>query len=610
MFINQLFLDNVMVRGDRLFYLFLVIILLSLPVYSQTEAGFSDSKSYDFLYGKLTNSTPSSDVRSLSTIALIGGGLESGKLSGLIGEIKKLEDPVQHCWPSNNCRVKDSSLATLALALAGQDVTQEVLWLQSVKVAGLPSSGEWSVVIKAESDGTCKFSFSGGERTFNIEGEKVKLPTNQYTAKQYYVRLNEIHPSLPGEKQPVVNVQCEITNPIITLLYKPNENNFFIQRSDAGANLDLKVANVCFRVSGASGGCDYESTAYATWALVEIGLITNNQELSLEGIGTHIYLESQAALNKKNDPVALGLLNRILIKASNAAPSFISDLVNLQKISDGSWDSDVKKTSVAAFGLAGSDNGEELIRAQEFLKKKVGSDGSWNNDLESTSWALIALKGELSKIFVSVSGGVSGGVEVCGNGLDDDQDGLFDCGELECMNDPLCQCQNGFQDLTEDGIDCGGNCPDECESVLGGCVVDFDCDVDEVCASGECVKKQQSSPAQTNQTGTQTESKKETGAWLWIIVVLVVLGLLLFFYVKYVKTGKINFGNLFKRKPKGQTFDAYKRQTDVRQVQRPTAPLGRQMPSSAPPRQQAGRSKDDLELEKSLKEAEKLLRGK
>lgn len=601
-----------MVRGERFIFLVLVgIFLLSLAVFAQTgtsEISFDQSKSYDWLYDKLTNSTPLPEARSLATIALVQSGIESGKLSGLVDNLKKLEDS-QGCWPSGGCKVRDTALATLTLALAGQDVTKEVAWLQSTKVAGLPASGEWSIVVKSESDGTCKFAFAGGqERTFTIEGEKVKLPTNQYTAKQYYIRLNEIHPSLAGEKQPTINVQCELNNPIITLLYKPNENNFFIQRSDAGANLDLKVANVCFRTSASSGGCDYESTAYATLALLEVGLLTNNQELSLEEIGTHIYLESQAALTKDDDPVALGLLNRILIRASNAAPSFISNLVSMQKISDGSWDSDVRTTAIAAFGLFGSDKSEELLRAQEFLKKKVGSDGSWNGDVEKTAWALIALKGDLSRIFVPSSGG--GGVEICGNGFDDDQDGLSDCAELECLSDPLCQCQNGLQDLTEDGIDCGGNCPSGCEVDLGGCTTDFDCDFGEKCENGICVEEVTTDTTDTTTTDTTTTTTPEEKSlwWLWLIVVLILLGLIFVFYTKFVKTGKIDLGKLFKKKPKGPTFDEYKRGAETRPMQRPSAPISRvqQRPQQRP----TFRSKDDDELERSLKEAERLLKGK
>ncbi|RLI98127.1 MAG: hypothetical protein DRO99_01485 [Candidatus Aenigmatarchaeota archaeon] len=56
-------------------------------------------------------------------------------------------------------------------------------------------------------------------------------------------------------------------------------------------------------------------------------------------------------------------------------------------------------------------------------------------------------------------GGVTAKAEICYNNEDDDCDGLVDEGcEVNYT------CQNGIQDLNEDGIDCGGPCPNQCST--------------------------------------------------------------------------------------------------------------------------------------------------
>ncbi len=626
-----------MARGGRLTVLLCIFMLLISSSFAQSlDAEREDSSSdegsdtgtfesvnlqtdlgdsYQWLSTTLTNSTMPVDVRAIATTALIQGGSVSN-LAGIVGELRQLEDQNQKCWPSTGCKVTDSAFATLALALAGQDVSQEIEWLKSARIAGLPPGGEWSIAIKSDGDGTCAFIFTGVnvEREFTLEGNIVRLPSGAPTQQQYYIRLNELHPTLAtASVQPEVNVNCEVVNPIITLLYKPNLNTFFIQRSDAGASQVLKIANACYGNTRGTGPCNYEATAAATWALLEIGTATGHQDLTLENLGTHIYLESQA-INKRNDPSALGFLNRILIKAASAAPSFLNDLVNLQRISDGSWGNNIITTSIAVFGLTGSDRGEAVTRGLDFLRSGMGDDGSWNNDLETTSWALIALHGgELSRSSVFVSGDdTSSSLEICGNGFDDNGNGIYDCGEIECSSDPVCQCQNGVRDAGEEGVDCGGSCSVQCvTSGEAECTIDADCTAGEICVSGSCVFET-AAEEDAGFVPVDEGDEEEEGSlwWLWLIIIIILILLAVLFYTKYVKTGKINLGGLFKRKRKQPTFDEYRTQAEFKPVQKPARPAFGYKPPARAVSRPAAKSKEDDELERSLEEAKKLLGGK
>jgi len=57
-------------------------------------------------------------------------------------------------------------------------------------------------------------------------------------------------------------------------------------------------------------------------------------------------------------------------------------------------------------------------------------------------------------------GGVEPKTEICYNSLDDDCDGQID---EDCV--PEVTCNNGIQDLNEDGVDCGGVCPNACPEI-------------------------------------------------------------------------------------------------------------------------------------------------
>jgi len=46
---------------------------------------------------------------------------------------------------------------------------------------------------------------------------------------------------------------------------------------------------------------------------------------------------------------------------------------------------------------------------------------------------------------------VCGNVEICDNGIDDDEDGDIDCQDSDCADDPACQCNDPFADADADG---------------------------------------------------------------------------------------------------------------------------------------------------------------
>src|SRR3989344_94876 len=217
---------------------------------------------------------------------------------------------------------------------------------------------------------------------------------------------------------------------------------------------------------------------------------------------------------------------------------------------------------------------EEEIATRDYLESPVANDGYWNNNVGDTAMALIALHGrDLERASGSFSSIATNATttsepEDCVNGVDDDDDGLADCFDGDCVDHSSCaeetateeECGNGVCDLGEDSEICPSDCQDN-----------------EKCNDkGECVKK------------------FPWGIILTILIIILVLGGGAVFYLRFVKTGK-----LFK--PKGSkprpSFERYSMERPIQQPMRTAA-------------QPSKKSKEEDELEKSLKEAEKLLYGK
>jgi hypothetical protein len=184
------------------------------------------------------------------------------------------------------------------------------------------------------------------------------------------------------------------------------------------------------------------------------------------------------------------------------------------------------------------------------------------------------------------------GLEICGNEIDDDKNGKLDCGEAICAAEAACICFNGLKDPDETGVDCGGTC-------------------------GTCAEQEEPTFVPTSEQVIDTPiTTEKTGSngWLWFLFILLILGGGgFFFYIKYVKTGKVDISSIakfFKKKKGGPSFDDFKKTLEFKPVQssRPQVNAPARRPISTT--RQAARSKDEDALDRSLKEAERLLKGK
>lgn len=588
--------------------------------------GFDEVKTLNWLFNETSTSTKDETIQALSIIALVSGGKD---VSSFVSRLEERKSAEEACWPAEGCKIKETVYASLALEKVGRDVSDSVEWLKEGLIPGL-KVGDWQIVIESKGNGTCEFKWDNQTpKKYTIEENEVKEAKNKF-----YVSISEFAPALLNKVMPKVTVDCsplpKDANVIVALVYKSG-NTFSLLDSVSGASeVTFTIPNSCFSVSK-GGACNYDSTLYSTWALVEAGE-------SIWDLGTLVYLES----GLKASTIDLAVLTRILEKAALLGDavkpsSFESELVNRQK-TDGSWDGNVFATAYSILALSPTDKSSNVLSAKNYLQGRWSPAGSWSQDQELTAISLIALKGDILEGFVGEApsagiGGLPFFESICDDLIDDDGDGLIDCGDPDCSDDAVCLCENGICDSGEQCFtdqtlppDCGGECP-PCEEIPVGieincndgidddddglidcedtdctedincilveeevCVSDFDCGPGEECKDGECVS---------------VEERRGLGfVWFIIILLLLILGGALV-YFKFIRTGKFDLSSLFrKKKPKGPTFEEFKR------AARPARPAERPVAPARPVARPAKKAKEEDELEKSLREAEKLLHGK
>ena len=237
----------------------------------------------------------------LGILALSGGGKD---VSALVQRLIENKDSNEVCWPKGQCRVRDTAVVLLALDKAGQTtlVDEGKLWLEEALVAGL-KRGEWQIQIKSSGSGSCQLSVDGSSpRTFQIEDDKIKG-----TRGEYYIRHNELDPSLLNKVSPVVNVDCgglaSTANPVIALLYRESSTNLFLLESHSSFRADLKISNACFAQEARDLRCSDEDTLFPSWALAEMD--------GSEGVNTYGTLTYLQTKIKANTPVGdLALIDR------------------------------------------------------------------------------------------------------------------------------------------------------------------------------------------------------------------------------------------------------------------------------------------------------------
>jgi len=572
--------------------------LLCLPtVFAQvTNGSFVDPSTlgYQWLANTTFGRTSSLSFQdqSLAVLSLLNEG--GRDVSPLLARITQTEDATQHCWPSGACTVQDTAFAYLVLTKTGKDVSGSKTWLQKALQPAL-KSGEWRLQLQAlgNATGTCTASWATKTKDLSFKNGELS------TGRKYYLNIaSDLDSNLLQQPQPVVHLDCSKVlggDVLLSLVYAKSTNELYIVGAPQTGSGDFTLPNGCFSIR-ATGNCDYKSTLFSTWALVESGE-------KLSAWNTHLYLQTGLSQDDLLKAVLARTLSLNAKQGEDTRSGSLLDSLSKSQRSDGSWKSgDISATSYAvlALSLSSGDFGDALSNGKAYLGRKQAKDGSWTDTVHDTSLALLALRGDLPFPATVSSQTSSTAIENCENGIDDDKNGLIDCNDSSCLTATACLCKNGKKDVGETDIDCGGSCPACTGATKPECVTSSDCSGDAVCQDGKCIV------AQTTKTPDTTTPPQSSSLWFYIIIFIVLAAGIFAIYFFLIKTGKLN--QLLGKKKKTPSFEDYRRTAEFKPVNPTAKPPAR--PISRPVVRQPVKPHEDEELDKSLKEAERLLKEK
>lgn len=382
------------------------------------------------------------DSASIEEMSFTLSAFNANSVSTGVGLIKLNEKKDSTgCFPSGNCNSKDTALAALALYNLGEEITEQLEWLNS-SLTSANVQGEWIIQVVTSDNGNCTFDYDNTEGTFEIDG-----------VENSWIYINGQSPTLQIDfNEPVeyVNVDCDLSGSTIVSLLRKDGNNFYITQEESGNDVTIEINNACYSASGGSS-CSVDSSFYASWALKRIG----------EDISTLPYLESEADNN----------LYYAMLAYIEGGEKNLDVLLENQNVK---WD-DTYTTAFAVDALENTNYDDNRTVALDWLlEQQISSgsgEGSWNGNVKDTSVVLYLALFEDSGFITP-----GFGTDYCGNAVKD-------IGE-EC--DP-----GGSSGPADDSL-CPGECTIDCEcSEDGGddgCSSNLDCNPNEYCdiSSGEC----------------------------------------------------------------------------------------------------------------------------
>tara|TARA_Y100000310_G_scaffold344014_1_gene454545 strand:- start:1221 stop:3095 length:1875 start_codon:yes stop_codon:yes gene_type:complete len=453
--------------------------------------------------------------------------------------------------------IKDTAMAILALDHAGEDIDDYKDWL--IKQNTTPDDLIWYLEQDSNLETQCKISYDGDDHTININ-ENKKIDSNAGSCltraqSNFWLKISD---SCFDEE---FQISCN-ENFIATLLYR-NQNSPAIyvlegtESEPAFGTILLKVKSKCFPELGGGNTCDYEATAWATLALLELNY--DVQEFVP-------YVVAMSDSNKRYLP------NSFIYMLTNYE-DYSTTLIQDQNLGNY-WEAQASAynkyydTSLALIALTSS-SAEQVTKSKDWLLFSQGNNGCWANSIRDTAIILWALEGRGGR---SRGGGGGGGVTRCAEAdffciPSDDCPSADDVGDNYfcrittdtcCKTENLKSCAVYNGEECESGKICSGNdrkASDTDDCCVGECVdppEKVECKYLGYICKDSCSDEQESIDYDCGDLGdsccrTKTEPGSRWWIWLLIILILAVLGALGWIYRAKLKLFWFKIKTKFKK---------------------------------------------------------------
>ncbi len=345
----------------KVFFIFLLVLVLSLVLIKAANETTVDGKAYACLEDKVNG-----NCDSLSTEEKIFSLLAIGECkSELISDSDNSE-----CWPEGECTIKTTAQAILALR-TGTTKAEEWLMDQSMSFPDI----EWFLQVESENEVGCTADYGGSSYDFTVNADKT-LSGNAGSCLTIFASGGgywfAINPNCYDEE---FSISCD-TSFITSLLYrKKNSQTLYVSdktdSASGGGSTTEKVVSSCFEQAGT---CNYEGTLWAA-----IVLQAKDYDIS-----PYIpYLVVAAADNPSYIPESF------LYSLTN---NFRTELLAKQK-ENKYWSESGDKFYDTAVALLPFQNEElmEKTNAKNWLKELQGDNGCWQDNIRNTAFLLYSL---------------------------------------------------------------------------------------------------------------------------------------------------------------------------------------------------------------------------
>jgi cytoskeletal protein RodZ len=525
------------------------------PTLSTQADSSAVDKAYTCLQGLVANKS------SFSLEEAAFGMLALGSNDKLVRTIQSTKHEREACWPKTGCTIRDTALVALAYQRSGMQTSEIESWLQSKRIT--PRELFWFLEIDTaqHTSASCSIKYDGRSYTTNIQ-EDMKFSEDagsclQLSPSGYWLAVS---PSCIGK---AFEVSCD-KDFVTALIYQKNggETVYVSSETHAAASLGTTVESVNVSCLSTGGGCDYQGTLWATYAL---------QKLNKNTAPMLPYLVALADDTTKYFPSAfLYLLTR------DPDKEYYAQLLQQRKQNQfwefvGNGYTRFYDSSIGVLALLSSSGGaSDAARTQAYLLNVQTKEGCWNNNnFRDTAFVLYA--GWPRAGVITPGGGTPARFPQC-------SEGSFSCERLsecleaggikqnsyECQGGSICcsvkvqrpscasqqgvvckaneQC-DGSVSASSDGQCCIGSCSavvkeNACEAAGGSCA--SSCGSDERELSESC--------AATNAICCAPKEKVGS-SWLWIILLLVLIVLVV---IAILKRDALRFW-LFKRTGKASS---------------------------------------------------------
>ena len=575
--------------------LFLILLAVFIPVVLADE---KVDKAYSCLEGKVKGkcSTLSSEEQAFSLLALAyNSDIQKECKSALMSSSK---DEV--CWPKSGCKLRDTSLAMLALENIKADTSKTQDWL--LNQTQTPSDLLWYLELDSKEATTCKISYDDRNYTIGMQSDKkLSSGAGSCLILAYSNYWLQIASNCVNKK---FSVTCDKDFSTALLYKKSNSDVWFVssqtQSESAGGMAETKVESLCFKQGSA---CDYEGSLWATLAL------STKQDINK----FLPYIIALAPDNEKYNPSAF-----FYLLTSN--DEYLSNVRDSQT-QTGFWDlgSSYSKFYDTALSLLALQqlSDEQSGKAKDWLLNSQDSAGCWSN-LRDTAFLLYAGWPKTPASIGTSETNCEDFSKFCCSNEDCSDAGGEILSQYFCAGMKVCCSKQPIEKTCtqKQGIICKSD--ETCTGSLGSssdsnkCCINGDCE--QVQEEPECEKQgnncrnecldteeiDNSLDCNNNQFCCKIKETKSSSAWIWVLIIFVILIILVVLAIIF--RDKLRLW-LFQMKNRFNKGGSPVTQTRPPFPPQPPRPMMRPMPRpmQKPMGKPMGRTKTDSELDDTLK---------